>query len=366
MMNKIRKVIYLLVIVMLFSISTVSASEAKVVQDDVKTLTLEEAVGRAKQRNKQLKLQQKNIDFAKKDLEEAYDDYKNTSEYAYEHANLNYSVKRAEKDYAQKAESLWEEKVTYDVEMQFDAIIDAEEKYDLAQKQLKMQEEKNRNTARKEQLGLASKADIKVNKVSLDTHRQEIKNLDQTITAEYRKLADKIGNKVQRYHLVKENIYTPVDQKRSLEAYISYAVDMNPSIWLQGEKAKLQEGIIGVNAMDGSGAPTYTAYEKSKIQYEQALMGVSAVKETAELGLKDLYQAILELEIQYEKALISLEEIKRQSSILEKQYELGFIPLLTLEEARLDIIQNRTQINSLIRQHNKLKIQFEKSYIMQL
>lgn len=365
-MKKLKKITYLLIVMMLFSFSSVLASEVVAGEDGIKTLTLEEATERAKKRSKQLKLQEKNVEFAKKDLEDAYYGYKNTSEYAYEHANFNYAVKRAEKDYAKKVEPLWEEKIIYEIEAQFDAIIDAEEKYQLSQKQLKVQEQKNRNIVRKEQLGLTSKADIKADNASLDTHKQEIRNLSQTITAEYRKLNDKIGGKDQRYHLVKENIYAPVDQKRSLEGYISYAIDMNPNIWLQGEVAKLQEGIIGANAMDGSGAPTYTAYEKSKIQYDQGLISVSAIKETAEQGLRDLYQGILELEVQYEKALIGLDEIKRQSSILEKQYELGFIPLLTLEEARVGVIQTETQINSLIRQHNKLKTQFEKSYIMQL
>lgn len=330
---------------------------------EIEELKIEDAIIKAQKRNKRLRMQQVNIEYAKVDSEDAYYDYQNAWDMGYEMANMQYSQARINKEYEIKYEDTIKEQIAYDIEGQFDNILELEEKYALGQKALEIQEAKVRHSIKREQLGLGSKNNIYTSKAELNAQKEEMKSINQSLDASYRKLNDAIGgDKETRYKLIKENIYTPLDMKRSLEGQISHAINSDIALWMQEESVKTQELIFTAPGKDGW-APSYGEYMKRKLGYEQGLHNISLSKEGKEKQVKEIYENILALEIQYERLLIEKEEVERKYGIVAKQLELGMTTSLVLEEVRQGIRQIETQENSIIRQHNQLKVLFEKSYL---
>ncbi len=173
---------------------------------------------------------------------------------------------------------------------------------------------------------------------------------------------DAIGGKEERYILVKENSYEPLDMKRSLQGQVSYAINNDIGLWLQEEMAESEKVAFTAPGLDGY-APTYTLYQQRKLSYAQAMNNVSLTKEAKEEQIKQIYENIQALQIQHDKILIDLEEAQRQYEVMKKRYELGMITAMNLEELELGILQHKVQLSSTIRQHNQLKMLFEKSYL---
>lgn len=329
---------------------------------EIKELKIEEAITKAQQRNRRLRMQQQNIEYAEVDSEDAYYNYQNSWDIGFEKASVGYSQARVNEEYEIKYEETIREQIAYDIEGQFDAIIELEQQYELAQDGLKIQQKKISQAIKKEQLGLGSKNTVATERAILETQNKEMDSLVQSIDAGYRKLNDTIGGKDERYVLVKENIYTPFEMKKSLQGYVSHSIDSDLALWKQEESAKAQRVMLTAPGNDGW-APTYTEYQKRKISYEQGLSNVSLSKEAKEKQVKEIYENILALEIQHDRLLLEKDEMQRKYEIMEKQFQLGLTVALPLEEMRQGLDKIEVQMNSITRQHNQLKVLFEKSYL---
>lgn len=356
-------IVHITILAILLSLSPAAAPNlmAADTASGVKELKLEDAIEQAQRRSRQLRLQQTKIDYAKVDSEEAYYDYRNGDDYSFEIATTNYSQKKLNEEYETKLEPVIKEQIAFDIETQFDSILELEEKYNLSLNALKVQEQKTNHAIKKLELGLGSESVAKAEKANLEMQKKELEVLKQSIDGGYRKLNDTIGGKETRYNLIKETIYTPLNMNRSLQGHISHSISTDLTLWLQEESAKLQEGIIVANTING--APTYTEYQKRKLSYAEGMSSASISKENREKLLKDRYDQIIQLEKQYEKELLNLEEARRKYEIVKKQYELEMTTSLALDEAKVGVMQLEVQINSIIRQHNKLKQLFQKSYL---
>lgn len=359
-----KKVIYISLLIMMFSLTTLYGSEAEpvIAEDGVQELTIEEAISKAQRRDKKLRMQKTNIELAKVNKDGAKQYYDSAPSYGFEEASSAYSKAIANTEYEEKNEVIISEQVAFDIETRFDDILELEEKYHLACENFKIQEQKLNHATKKEALGLGSKVATKAEKTKLETQKKDIESLQQAIDAGYRKLNDAIGGKEERYHLIKENSYEPLDMKRSLEGQVSVAVNADIGLWLQEEIAEAGKVAFAAPGPDGY-APTYTLYMQRKLGYEKDMNNIALNKEGKQEQVKQIYENIQALEIQHDKILLDIEEAKRQYGIMEKRYELGMIIALNLEELDLAIMQSQVQLSSTIRQHNQLKVMFEKSYL---
>lgn len=359
-----KKTIYITLLIMLFSLTTIHANESKVtpVENGLKELRVEDAIITAQKRSNKLHRQGTSIELAKVNKEAAKENYYNAWDMGYEQASASYSKAIAQETYETKNEEIMAEQVGYAIETQFDEILDLEEKYQVAYANLNLQKQKLNHAIKKEDLGIGSTAATKAEKTKLAGQNKDIESLLQTIDAAYRKLNEAIGGKDERYILVKENSYAPLDMKRSLQGQVSYAINNDIDLWLLEEVAKADKVAFIAPGLDG-GAPTYTVYQQRKLNNAQAENTVSLTKEGKEEQIKKIYENIQALEIQHDKIVIDLEEAQRQYNIMKKRYDLGMITLINLEELELGIIQNQAQLSSTIRTHNQLKMVFEKSYL---
>lgn len=359
-----NKMIYITLAMMMFSLTPIHASEpeAKVVEKGVQELTLEDAIIKAQKKSKKLRMQETNIESAKVNKEAAKEHYNNAWDFGFEQASANYSKATANMAYEEKNEKVIAEQVAFEIETQFDDILELEEKYQLAYENMTIQTEKVKHAIKKEELGLGSKVATNAEKTKLALQKKDLESLIQAIDTGYRKLNDAIDEKEERYTLVKENIYEALDMKRSLEGQVSYAISSDIGLWLQEEVAELDKGSFTAPGPDGY-APTYTLYQQRKLNYEQSQNNVSLSKDGKKEQIKQIYENIQALEIQHDKILIDLGEAQRQYGIMKTRYELGMITAMNLQELELAIIQNQVQLSSTIRQHNQLKMLFEKSYL---
>lgn len=362
-----KNIIYVSLLIMMFSLTTLYGSEVETVvgEDGIQELTIEDAIIQAQKRNKTLKTQKTNIEIAKVNTEAAKDYYYNSAwEVGYEEASANYSKAIVNKEYQVKNEDVMAEQIGFDIENRFDDILELEEKHELLSKNLLIQKQKVAHAMKKEELGLGSNVATKAEEIKLELQNKEKESLIQAIDIEYRKLNDAIGAEEERYNLIKENSYEPLEMERSLQGQISHAINSDLGIWLLEELAKTQKGTFTApNPGPLGGAPTYTLYQQRKLSYEKDLNDIALNKEGKEEQIKQLYENIQALEIQHDKIIIDLEEAQRQYGIMKKRYELGMITALNLEEVELAVLQNELQLSSTIRQHNQLKIMFEKSYL---
>lgn len=359
-----KKIIYIGLLTMLFSVTAIHASEPEVVvvESGLQELKIEDAIIKAQNRNKKLRMQGTNIEIAKVNKDAAKENYYNSWDMGFEQASSAYSKATANAEYEEKNETIIAEQVAFDVEAQFDDIIELEEKYQLASRNVDIQKQKVSHAVKKEQLGLGSKAATQAEKTKLETQNKDIESLIQAIETEYRKLNDAIGGKEERYMLVKDNSYEPLDMKRSLQGQVSYAIIKDIGLWLQEEVAQAEEVAFIAPGPDGY-APTYTLYQQRKLGFQKATNDLSLSKEAKEEQVKQIYENIQALQIQHDKILIDIVESQRQYGIMKKRYELGMVTAMNLQELEIGILQNQVQLSSTIRQHNQLKILFEKSYL---
>ena len=359
-----KRTIYISLLLMMFSFTTIYASEAEVSvrEDGIQELTIEDAIIKAQKRNKTLRTQKTTIELANVSADAAKEQYYNSWDYGFEKASADYSKARTNKEYAQKNEEVMAERIGLDMENLFDDILELGEKKNLLTENLTIQKQKAAHAAKREAVGLGSAVATKTEQAKIAVQNKELESLTQALDAEYRKLNDAISGEEERYHLIKENIYEPLEMERSLQGHISYSVDSDLDIWLLEEVAKADEITLTAPGLDGF-APTYTFYQQRKLAYQQGLNEVALSKEGKEKQIKQIYENIIALEIQHDKIIIDLEEAQRQYGIMKKRYELGMITALNLQEVELGILQNQVQLSSTIRQHNQLKILFEKSYL---
>lgn len=359
-----KKVIYITLLVMMFSLTIVHASETEgpVAGNGLQELKIEDAITKAQKRNKQLRVQGTNIELAQVRKDAAKEDYYNAWDFGFEQASAQYSKATVNVEYERKNEKVIAEQVAFQIEAQFDDILELEEKHDLSYKNLNIQRQKVNHAMKKEELGIGSKVATKAEKTKLEIQNKDIEGLIQAIDTGYRKLNDAIGGKEERYILVKENSYEPLDMKRSLQGQVSYAINNDIGLWLQEEMAESEKVAFTAPGLDGY-APTYTLYQQRKLSYAQAMNNVSLTKEAKEEQIKQIYENIQALQIQHDKILIDLEEAQRQYEVMKKRYELGMITAMNLEELELGILQHKVQLSSTSRQHNQLKMLFEKSYL---
>ena len=349
------KSVYMVLLIMMCSFGTVYA-------DDLRELKVEDAIITAQKRNNKLRMQGTNIEFADVNKDAAREHYYNSWDIGFEQASANYSKATANAEYERKNETRIQEQVAFDIETRFDEILELEEKYELALKGLSLQQEKVNHAMKKQQLGLGSEVTVKTEKMKMEAQNKEIDSIIQAIDAGYRKLNDAIGGKEERYRLIKENDYEPLDMKRSLQGQISYSIDKDIGIWLQEKIADADKVEFIAPGPDG-GAPTYSLYQQRKLSYAQAQNNITLSKEAKEEQIKQIYENIQALEIQHDKLVIDLEDIQRQKGVMQKRYDLGMVPYINLREIDLAIMQNKVQLNSIVRQHNQLKIIFNKSYL---
>ena len=369
-----KKIIYQSLLVMMFSFTMVYASEADFfvekqvqkegVENGVKDLTLGNAIIQAQKADKKLKAQKTNIELAKANAEAAKDYYYNQAwEVGYEQASANYEKAMANKEYQIKNESLMEEQIGFDIANRFDDILELEENHKLLLETIKIQKQKITHAIRREFLGLGSKIQVQAEEAKLALQNKELASLVQAINTEYRKLNDAIDGEEERYKLIKDNTYEPLDMEKSLDGQISHAINSDLGLWLQEEIAKTAERTFTAPERPGSGAPTYALYQQRKLGFEQSMNDISLNKESKKEQIKQIYENIQALEIQYDKTLMDLAENQRQYRIMEQRYALGMITPIVLDELQLAILQNEMKLSSTIRQHNQLKVLFEKSYL---
>ncbi len=350
-----KKSLYMALLIIVFSFSMVYAN-------DLQELKVEDAIITAQKRNNRLRMQGTNIVSADVDKDSAKEHYYNSGNIGFEQASANYSKATASAEYERKNETIIAEQVAFDIEANFDEILELEEKHELALESLRVQQEKLNHAATRQQLGLGSETATKAEKIKMEIQNKEITGIVQAIDAGYRKLNDAIGGKEERYKLIKENIYEPLDMKRSLQGQVSYSINKDIGIWLQ-EKVSDADKVAFIAPGPDGGAPTYTLYQQRKLNYAQAQNNITLSKEVKEQQIKQIYENIQALEIQHDRVLVDLEDVQRQKNIMQKRYDLGMIPYINLQEIELAILQNEVQLNSIIRQHNQLKVIFDKSYL---
>lgn len=226
----------------------------------------------------------------------------------------------------------------------------------LAQENVDMLEKTYEQYKMKYELGMMSKYDFEKQETALKQAKDSITQLENALEQQYIKLNDLMGEKPEtRFEYVYDPVFTPYEPDRELELYITDRTKNELSIKIlesQMETAKFQTTYLAENA-------TSATIDQNELNYDKAKRALKTAKTQMELNIRSTLLQIRQLETSYETALTDLEKAQADYRAIQVNYQAGNVTKLTVEQARMGILQKELALKSLAYSHDMLVYMFE-------
>ena len=348
----------------------VQAAETEVVFADeaevpLQKLTQEEALEKAIKNSASLREIQEQIDFLYETKGDLWDKgYTSTPNYEHQswHNALVYSMNTAlfqtnagieQSRYGQELSKLGLE---VSVKSHFTTIHSNLDNLTLLKENLAMQEKQYEQSKLKYQLGMLSKYNFEKEEAALKQTKDNIAQLENTLEQQYIKLNDLMGEKPEtRFEYVYDATFAPYTMNRDLEIYITDKTKNELSIKIlesQLETAKFQVNYLAETA-------TSATMDQNELNYDKAKRAVKTAKTAMELGIRSTLLQIRQVETAYQTALTDLEKAQADYRAVQVNYQAGNVTKMTVEQARMGILQKELALKSLAYNHDTLVYMFE-------
>ncbi|KUG02348.1 hypothetical protein ASZ90_020301 [hydrocarbon metagenome] len=211
----------------------------------------------------------------------------------------------------------------------------------------------------KYQLGMLSS----VEKISANTQYQSAQNslklAEIELTTAYQALNKAIGLNIDERPILSEKPGYSEMGACDLEAIINKTVDGSPSIWLADKSVELAE--LQVKFYDWS---TYNSgmYRATEISVQQASLSASESREQLRQSLRDIYYNILKLEESYQQQQEAVKLAQDSVRVKNLMFEVGLATKMEVQSAQLSLQQAQSSLDSIVFQHEYLKLVFEKPW----
>ena len=219
----------------------------------------------------------------------------------------------------------------------------------LAQENVDMLEKTYEQYKMKYELGMMSKYDFEKQETALKQAKDSITQLENALEQQYIKLNDLMGEKPEtRFEYVYDPVFTPYEPDRELELYITDRTKNELSIKIlesQMETAKFQTTYLAENA-------TSATIDQNELNYDKAKRALKTAKTQMELNIRSTLLQIRQLETSYETALTDLEKAQADYRAIQVNYQAGNVTKLTVEQARMGILQKELALKSLAYSHD--------------
>ena len=226
----------------------------------------------------------------------------------------------------------------------------------LAQENVKTQEKLLEQAELKYKLGMMSKYNYDKQKTALAQAKDSITQLENSLEQKYIKLNDLMGEKAEtRFELVYDTTFKPYEMTHTMEQYITNKTQNELSIQLL--ELNLETAKFNKNYM--SDAITGQQMEKNKVDYDKAMRALKNARSDMELAIKNTYLQIQQLETAYQTAVTDLEKAQADYRAVQVNYQAGNVTKLTVEQARMGILQKELALKSLAYNHDMLIFSFE-------
>ena len=266
-------------------------------------------------------------------------------------ANLRVSNKRID---------LAKETIEFELESMFDEIIDLEKQIKLKDLNLKDLKNKLDITKLKVETGTESKHKYSNDQKSYDQMLKEKEVLSKKLDSSYIKLNNLLGLKeTERYTVEKKDASMIPVSDFDIDTHITRTLSSDPYLWIQEQTIKNYENALNLYTYNAGQEP----YKAKELDLSKSKSDLANMKEKLRKSLLLKYNQLQQLEKQYAVTQSQVEQIQQNLEILRKQYDLGLITRMELDQVELSIAQLQYALDAMKVQHKNLKITLEKPYL---
>ena len=247
------------------------------------------------------------------------------------------------------------------VKNSFTTILLNQSKLDLLQKNYNLQKQLLAQANVKNQVGVMSNKDLEDLNRQTQQMAEQIKQLQMNIDNAYIALNDLIGtNPEDRYEIINEVEYTPLEMTMSLEMYINRKLSTDQSLQMQQigvENAEFAAKTISLGT-------TGSQYRTTELEATNAARDYKNAKEDKEKSIREAYIQLQQLESVRKNLQTDLEKAKSDLEKAEVNFKVGNITKLTLDQATLALesIENSFLENTL--NHDLLMFTFDNTCVL--
>ncbi len=247
------------------------------------------------------------------------------------------------------------------VKNSFTTILLNQSKLDLLQKNYNLQKQLLAQANVKNQVGVMSNKDLEDLNRQTQQMAEQIKQLQMNIDNAYIALNDLIGLEAEdRYEIINEVEYTPLEMTMSLEMYINRKLSTDQSLQMQQigvENAEFAAKTISLGT-------TGSQYRTTELEATNAARDYKNAKEDKEKSIREAYIQLQQLESVRKNLQTDLEKAKSDLEKAEVNFKVGNITKLTLDQATLALesIENSFLENTL--NHDLLMFTFDNTCVL--
>ena len=247
------------------------------------------------------------------------------------------------------------------VKNSFTTILLNQSKLDLLQKNYNLQKQLLAQANVKNQVGVMSNKDLEDLNRQTQQMAEQIKQLQMNIDNAYIALNDLMGLEAEdRYEIINEVEYTPLEMTMSLEMYINRKLSTDQSLQMQQigvENAEFAAKTISLGT-------TGSQYRTTELEATNAARDYKNAKEDKEKSIREAYIQLQQLESVRKNLQTDLEKAKSDLEKAEVNFKVGNITKLTLDQATLALesIENSFLENTL--NHDLLMFTFDNTCVL--
>lgn len=243
----------------------------------------------------------------------------------------------------------------------FSTILLNQSKLELLQKNYELQRQLLSQATVRNQVGVMSNKDLEDLNRQTQQMLEQIRQLKMNIDNAYIALNDLIGAEPEdRYDIVNEVEYAPLEMTMSIDMYISRKLSTDQALQMQQiavENAEFSTKTISLNT-------TGSEYRTTELEATNAARDYKNAKEEKEKSIREAYIQLQQLESARKNLEKDLEKAKSDLEKAEVNFKVGNITQLTLDQAALalDSIENSFLENTL--NHDLLLFTFDNTCVL--
>lgn len=357
-----KVIIFILVAFLLMCFGPAALADETIIYD--KGLTIEQAIDKAITYSKTLQQHDLDIEKAEAQRESLVDAVKfiplgasgsTKADQAYialVGADISWAM-------AKKAKNIDEDKIALATFKAYIGVLEAQENLLHCKNALEKAQVERGLASLKHQQGMINALENNVSDTQYSTAQKGYHLAEIQLTTAYQALNKLIGNRVEEQPVLGEKPAYNQMIIDEIEAAVNRTVQGSPSLWLAGQNVDLAKLELSLFDWTKGNNNTYRVAEISK---EKAEMGTVEARSELRQAIRDIYHNILALEDAYsmQREAVKLAEDNLGVKILMNSVGLG--TGLEVKTAELDLQKARNELDSIIYQHEYLKLVFEKPW----
>lgn len=330
----------------------VASVPAALAAEEEKTLSLNDAISMALERNRDIKVQDLNLEKATEQLDDLRDSIQHvpaTNVYIPQISSAwaGYLSAEANERIANKTFEALKQQLVVDVKEQYYDVLSKKKAIEIAQNDLKLSRIKLSQARLKSQLGMVTQADIITAEAAASSANTSLESAKNDLADSYSKLAVLIGaNGVFEPELVDDAVFVKAELD-SLDAVIARTLSQQYQIWAAEKLAKVAER-----------AKEYEDnYTVAEIEAQIKEIEAGDTKEQMTKEVKSLYLSIMNLENNYVTKEQDVKKLQESLRVVGVQHDVGMATDLQVQEAEQTYKEAEEGLRDLMYQHDVAKTQ---------